>query len=257
MPTQPPIDRPNVLFIMSDQHAADVMACAGDRKAHTPNLDWLAGNGIRFANAYCNSPVCVASRMSMITGKTPSQLEVWGLSETIRSDELTWPTVLGAAGYQTAVSGRMHLWWGDKLLGFHERLSGHDATRVASDVHEFYEPGPRRDEIMANFKRTVLMEFDDNATGVGTHPYYEGDRQATDCAVDYIRQYKQGPANAPFALYTGLFCPHSPLRFPKEYFDRYSQMPVNLESLDPTLPPNPAAHPQNLRQDHGNGSRHQ
>jgi len=58
----------NLLFLFSDQHASHVMGCAGDAHAITPALDRLAARGVRMTDAYCPSPICTPSRMSMLTG---------------------------------------------------------------------------------------------------------------------------------------------------------------------------------------------
>ena len=60
---------PNLLFIFSDQHAFNVSGCYGDPVAETPNLDSLAAAGVTFDAAYCPSPICVPSRMSMLTAQ--------------------------------------------------------------------------------------------------------------------------------------------------------------------------------------------
>ena len=62
---------PNLLFIFSDQHAQRIAGCYGDSHGATPNLDRLAAGGVVFDNAYCNSPICLPSRMSLLTGKHP------------------------------------------------------------------------------------------------------------------------------------------------------------------------------------------
>ncbi|MGH7085286.1 MAG: sulfatase-like hydrolase/transferase, partial [Acetobacteraceae bacterium] len=64
-------DRPNLLFILSDQHAARIAGCYGDGLAETPALDGLARRGVLFENAYCASPVCVPSRMALLTASQP------------------------------------------------------------------------------------------------------------------------------------------------------------------------------------------
>ena len=59
---------PNVLLIMTDQHRADYIGCAGSDLIPTPNIDRIAAEGVRFSNAFCPYPLCVASRMSLLTG---------------------------------------------------------------------------------------------------------------------------------------------------------------------------------------------
>ena len=58
--------RPNILFIFADQHRHDAMGCAGNPLIETPNLDRLARRGVRFANTWCQSPICQPSRAAMV-----------------------------------------------------------------------------------------------------------------------------------------------------------------------------------------------
>jgi arylsulfatase A-like enzyme len=96
-------DRPNILFIISDQHTADVMSCAGNTDVSTPAMDRLAANGVRFSRAYVTHPLCIPSRASFMTGKMPS----------ICRDDVQSHTALGArmkdAGYDTGYFGKWHI----------------------------------------------------------------------------------------------------------------------------------------------------
>ena len=67
----PAAEKPNVLWLFSDQHNADFMGCAGHAVVKTPNLDALARQGVRFNRAYCQDAICVPSRVSMMTGLYP------------------------------------------------------------------------------------------------------------------------------------------------------------------------------------------
>ena len=78
--------RPNLLFLFSDQHAQRIAGCYGDPVAQTPNLDRLAREGVVFDNAYCPSPLCVPSRMSMLTGRYPFEQECWTNDDYLRSE---------------------------------------------------------------------------------------------------------------------------------------------------------------------------
>ena len=66
-------DRPNILLIVSDAQGAWALGCAGNDEIHTPVLDRLARNGVRFANFFCTSPVCSPARASLLTGDIPSR----------------------------------------------------------------------------------------------------------------------------------------------------------------------------------------
>ena len=77
--------RPNLLYIHSDQHNPYVMGCAGDPVVETPHLDRLAAEGVQCTQVYCPSPVCVASRMAMLAGRYPSDIEVWTNNQILDS----------------------------------------------------------------------------------------------------------------------------------------------------------------------------
>ena len=72
-----PTKRPNIVVIMSDQHNAGILGSYGNRVIRTPNLDRLARRAVSFDNAYCPAPLCVPSRMGFMTGRYPSDVEVW------------------------------------------------------------------------------------------------------------------------------------------------------------------------------------
>ncbi len=100
--------QPNILFIFSDQHRHDVLGCAGHELVRTPNLDRLAGEGVRFSETWCQSPVCQPSRASVITGRYTHQLNMFSNSGPLDPE---WPTVmkaLQAVGYETASVGKTH-----------------------------------------------------------------------------------------------------------------------------------------------------
>ncbi len=103
--------RPNVLFLMSDQHNAGSMGCAGHPNVRTPNLDRLAESGVRFTRAYCNNPICSPSRISYVSGQYPHTHRVVGNNNFEFQDRN--PATLGATlrrhGYQTAMIGKGHM----------------------------------------------------------------------------------------------------------------------------------------------------
>ncbi len=65
--------RPNIIYIFTDQQTASAMSCSGNTDLHTPNMDKLAKNGVRFVNAYCTSPLSGPSRAAMFTGHFPGE----------------------------------------------------------------------------------------------------------------------------------------------------------------------------------------
>ena len=82
--------RPNLLFLFSDQHTQRIAGCYGSPLQDlTPNLDRLAAEGVAFDNTYCPSPLCVPSRMAMLTARHPYEQECWTNDDYLRSDAAT------------------------------------------------------------------------------------------------------------------------------------------------------------------------
>lgn len=109
--------RPNILFLMADEHRHDAMGCAGNAVVKTPNLDRLAGQGVHFTHTYCQGPLCQPSRASIITGRYVHQ---HGQSWNGPSMKPEWPTMmkqLQGAGYQTAMAGKAHFMGDDVYAG--------------------------------------------------------------------------------------------------------------------------------------------
>src|ERR1700722_19817408 len=86
--------RPNLLFIIADDHAGYVLGAQGNRLAQTPHLDRLAAEGTRFARHYCNSPVCTPSRQSFFTSQLPHSSRVTVLETPLAEDRATLATQL-------------------------------------------------------------------------------------------------------------------------------------------------------------------
>lgn len=221
--------QPNLLLIISDQHNADVMGCAGDPVVRTPHLDALAAAGTRFDSAYCGSPLCVPSRMTFMTGRHCSDIDVWTNGCTLASDIPTFAHSLGAAGYDVALGGRMHFVGPDQRHGFHRRLIG-DVT--APDPGG---PGPDLGPI-------PLCTTGQSAQGVRIAGPGRTAYQAYDEAVlAACQEYLQEDHDRPFCLVTGLVLPHCPYIAPKELYDYYHDRvtlppapPDGYDALPPT-----------------------
>ena len=134
--------KPNIVYIMTDQHSANALSCAGNNDVSTPNIDRLAQRGVRFDNTYCALPLSGPSRAAMFTGYMPSEIGMQE-NETPLPDSLrtrTLGNLMEAAGYDNGYSGKWHVNTNslpaDRAFGF-ENLHGHNDNGLAEAAIEF------------------------------------------------------------------------------------------------------------------------
>jgi len=209
---------PNLLFIFSDQHSAAVAGCYGDKFVSTPNLDRLAAQGVVFDNAYCTSPLCTPSRMSMITAKHPHNVKVWGNNDILRSGTPTMGHALGAAGYDACLVGRLHSVGPDQLLGYSDRLVG--------DHHPNWVGVPRLNmgplQGAASPDRRSLIQ---SGPGLSSYEVKDGDvTEATLQRLDQISAEMESGDRTKFAMTVGYMLPHAPFVTSKEKIEKYLKL---------------------------------
>lgn len=115
--TAPPVclaapDRPNILFLYSDDHAAHAIGAYGGRLATlnpTPTLDKLAAEGVMLTNAFCTNSICTPARATILTGQYSHVNGVTALRDPLPAEKHALPRLMGEAGYQTALIGKWHL----------------------------------------------------------------------------------------------------------------------------------------------------
>lgn len=212
--------RPNIIMVMTDQHAARIMGCAGDECAITPAIDAFAAQGTRFENCYCSSPLCVPSRMAFLTGLQPHQSGVLNNDTYLASDIPTIAHALGAKGYDCQLVGRMHFNGPDQTHGF--------AKRPIGDIGASY-PGGKPPDIgpltRGRGNRGNELAF----SGCGETSYQAYDCAVVEQALVTLEELRHAHASGgkPFFLLISLFCPHPP----------YIARRPDYELFDGKLPP--------------------
>lgn len=100
--------RPNLLLIHTDQQRYDAIGAQGNEEIHTPNIDALAEQGVSFQRCFIQSPVCMPSRASYLTGQYPSQLRIFNNGVPLPEDTRTLPRLLSSRDYVSANVGKLH-----------------------------------------------------------------------------------------------------------------------------------------------------
>ena len=194
--------RPNIVLVLADDLGWSELGCYGNRFNETPNLDRLAGRGMRFTHAYAAAPVCSPYRAALLTGQTPARL---GITDYLRPDannglppeQVTLPEILRRNGYATGMAGKWHL--------------GPPAAIVRHGFDDVYfkqssQPG------WANFD----LDGKDRPPGVEHSRLYHVDaNNAAACA--FIKRHPKEP----FFFYCAYRAPHVPLDAPPKYLERF------------------------------------
>ena len=203
--------RPNILMIMSDEHNAGVTGCYGNEIVRTPSLDLLAKRGITFEDCYCNSPLCVPSRLSFTSGKYISRVGAWNNSCWLPSDDYpSLPRILNATGYESFLCGKMH----------YDRTRRYGFTEIGGNMNNGNKngKGSRRAPDNLTPKDGISNRFNDFYTAddssILTH-----DRKVTAATVDFLENRRDD--DKPFFLFAGYLAPHFPLIVPQEYWKVY------------------------------------
>ncbi len=217
--------RPNILILMVDQFNGTLFPDGPADFLHAPHLKALAERSVRFANTYTASPLCAPARASFMSGQLPSRTRVYDNAAEFASDIPTFAHHLRAAGYHTALSGKMHFVGPDQLHGFEERLTTDIYPADFGWTPDYTKPGERIDWWYHNLvsvtgagvaEITNQMEYDDEVAYNATRKLYDLSRRHDD---------------RPWCLTVSFTHPHDPYVARRKYWDLYENSPA----LDPEV----------------------
>lgn len=123
--------RPNILFLMSDEHRADIAGYEDSRVIRTPVLDELAATAVVFRNAYTPSPICIPGRQSLMAGQLPSMSGCRVFKDDLQPGAMTFARRFAQYAYQTVACGKLHHTGIDQMQGWMRRIGGDVAVSSA------------------------------------------------------------------------------------------------------------------------------
>lgn len=220
------MNKPNIIIFNPDQMRADALHHLGNSASYTPNFDTLSEEGISFENCFAQSPVCVPSRCSFMTGNYPHTNGHRTMSYLLHPDEENLFTDMKKAGYYTISSTR-----GDLMAGQHKKHH-----RKTIDKYLMYDRvktpitlvkgqrGEKGSDTYYSFMDGIIPE---NKNGREI-------KNEDDLTVDSaIRAIKKRPDSKPFFMFVGLNFPHPPYQIEQKYYNLINES--NLQQRIPTI----------------------
>ena len=226
--------RPDILILMVDQLTGTLFDDGPAQFLHAPNLRALAARSVRFANAYTASPLCAPARAAFMSGALPRRTRVYDNAAEFASDIPTYAHHLRRAGYQTALSGKMHFVGPDQLHGFEQRLTTDIYPADFGWTPDYRKPGQRIDWWYHNLG---------SVTGAGVAEItnqLEYDDDVCHQAVQKLYDLSRGLDPRPWCLTASFTHPHDPFVARRKYWDLYNDAPeceppepVAYDEMDP------------------------
>jgi len=185
--------KPNIIYIMADDHASHAMSCYGSKINKTPNLDRIAAEGMRFTNSFCTNSICAPCRAVVLTGKYSHINGVRDNRQKFDGSQQTFPKLLKQVGYDTAMIGKWHL---------KTDPTGFDYWNVLPGQGVYYNP--------------VMIEM-------GERKKYPG--YVTDIITDHaLKWLKERPKDKPFCLMFHHKAPHRNWQPAPKYLNMYDDV---------------------------------
>jgi len=213
-PTDSP-NRPNVLWICTDQQRWDTIGSLGNPHVRTPHIDRLANEGVAFLNAFCQSPICTPSRSSFLTGMYPSTVHGCGNGNDQWAEAAPLVTkTLADSGYRCGLAGKLH------LAGCHGRVE----PRPADDGYSVFHWSHSHKDIWPEghaYADWVRGKGGDLGKMYQEKGYMEPELHQTKFCADKAIEFIEANDDRPWLMSVNIFDPHAPFDPPPAYRDRY------------------------------------
>lgn len=235
-------NKPNILFVITDQQHPAISGFRGNPVVKTPTLDALAADGMVFTRTYVASPVCGPSRAAYMFGKQVFQIENWYNGKAWPDDEVTWAQRVTDSGYYTAHVGKMDSPGLYNKLGFTEEWhSAKRPVRVVDGVDARFLPEkPRNAKGHLTVKTFKIEDYTTPKYEAGGNGQYGKDRPTTDWALKFLKEREAD--GKPWMLHVGYLMPHWPFTLPQKYYDMYAdvEVPMPYDAKFPNTEMHPA-----------------
>lgn len=221
--------KPNILFIAVDDLRPE-LNFYGQKHIQSPQLDQLAAQSLVFNRAYCNVPVCGASRASLLTGSRPTRyryIDARTRKDTDNPEVVSLPMLLKSNGYKTISNGKIYHHQNDDAQAWDEIWQPEEKYGYATEEYR---------DIRANTYRGMPME----SAEVPDSAYKDG--KLAQKAIQDLKKLKAG--GEPFFLAVGFYKPHLPFTAPQKYWDLYDRADIKLPEnyVQPVSTPKKAFH---------------
>jgi len=212
-------DRPNILLILSDDHAKKALSCYGNTDIQTPGLDRLAKEGMRFEHALTPNSFCTPARAAVLTGKYSHKNGVTHLNQSFDGSQQTFPKLLQAAGYETSLFGKWHLLSQPTGFDFYcvQKMQGMPFDPIVFETGMPWIPWSPKDQKSYRKGGRVLKGYNNDAITTEALTWLkEWKTRSTPSASS--GQASSGQAK-PFCMLLHPKPPHAPYHPPKKYED--------------------------------------
>ena len=224
----------NLIVFLSDNHNRDFLGADGHPMVKTPALDSIAARGVRFANAYCVSPLCCPSRAALATGRYPHQTGYWDNALAYDGRVPTWHHRVRDAGNTVTGIGKLHYRSEDDDNGFDEEIATMHIVEAKGALISLLRA--TQDGVPCRQSHKAI--YADSAPGESDYQIY--DRQITALAIEWLRVH--GNQEKPWVLLVSYPSPHPPFKVPQRFWDMYplEDVPLPVQWRSDEQPRHPA-----------------